>query len=70
VMSFGPGGPGATEGYDLDSLPPEQVRALAAEIHMDLGSRLVMLAEAPMEFTGRMVGVRDGKLVLSADEVA
>ncbi|MBM2811834.1 MAG: 3-ketoacyl-ACP reductase, partial [Chloroflexi bacterium] len=32
VMSFGPGGPGATEGYDLDSLPPEQVRALAAEI--------------------------------------
>ena len=70
VMSFGPGGPGAVKGHDLDSLPPEQVRTLAAEIHMDLGSHLVMLAEAPMEFTGRMVGVREGKLVLNSDEKA
>src|SRR4030095_15198261 len=59
VMSFGPGGPGAVKGYDLASLPPEQVQALANEVHLDLGSHLVMLAEAPMDFTGRMVGVRD-----------
>jgi NAD(P)-dependent dehydrogenase (short-subunit alcohol dehydrogenase family) len=69
VMSFGPGGPGASKGYDLDTLPPDQMQALAAEIDLELGGKLVKLAEAPLEFTGRMVGVRDGQLALNADEV-
>jgi NAD(P)-dependent dehydrogenase (short-subunit alcohol dehydrogenase family) len=69
VMSFGPGGPGAVKGYNADKMSPEEVQALADQVHLDLGNQLVMLAEAPLEFTGRMVGVKDGKLVLAADEV-
>jgi hypothetical protein len=69
VMSVGPRGPGATKGDDLDALPPEQVQALAGEIDLELGGKLVKLAEAPLEFTGRTVGVRDVQLALNADEV-
>jgi 3-oxoacyl-[acyl-carrier protein] reductase len=71
VMSFGPGGPGAYRpGVYTATMSPEQLRALAAEIDMYLGQRLVALAEAPMEFTGRMVMVRDDKLALAPDEVS
>jgi NAD(P)-dependent dehydrogenase (short-subunit alcohol dehydrogenase family) len=65
IMSFGPGGPG---GARSDAMTPAQVRDTAAQIDLNLGMRVVMLAEAPMEFTGRMVTVRDGKLALAADE--
>ncbi len=60
VVSFGPGGPGGET--------PDEVRASAAKINMDLGMRVVAAAEAPMELTGRMVSVRDGKLALAPDE--
>lgn len=71
VMSFGPGGPGAHRpGVDPANMSPQQLRALAAEIDMYLGQRLVALAEAPMEFTGRMVTVRDDRLALTPDEVS
>ena len=36
---------------------------------MDLGMRVVMAAEAPMELSGRMIAVREGKLGLAADEI-
>jgi NAD(P)-dependent dehydrogenase (short-subunit alcohol dehydrogenase family) len=66
IISFGPGGPG---GDRADALTPAEVRAVAAEIDLNLGNRVVLLAEAPMNLTGRMVTVRDGKLTLAADEV-
>ncbi len=69
VMSFGPGGPQAGHGYDLDNLPPEKVQELAAEIDLDLGNKLVALADAPLEYNGRMVAVKDGKLQLAPDEI-
>jgi NAD(P)-dependent dehydrogenase (short-subunit alcohol dehydrogenase family) len=62
IVAFGPGGPGGET--------PEEVRDLAAQINMDLGMRVVMAAEAPMELSGRMVAVRDGKLGLAPDEIA
>jgi NAD(P)-dependent dehydrogenase (short-subunit alcohol dehydrogenase family) len=68
IMSFGPGGPGGDSGA-ADAMTPDQVQEIAAQVDMNLGKRVVMLAEAPMEFTGRMVTVRDGKLALVSDEV-
>ena len=50
-------------------MTPDEVRAAAAEIDLNLGNRVVMLAEAPMEFSGHMVRVHDGKLALAPDEV-
>jgi NAD(P)-dependent dehydrogenase (short-subunit alcohol dehydrogenase family) len=61
VVAFGPGGPGGQT--------PEENVALAAQINLDLGMKLVLAAQAPMSMTGRMVDVRDGRLVLAADEL-
>jgi NAD(P)-dependent dehydrogenase (short-subunit alcohol dehydrogenase family) len=61
IVAFGPGGPAGES--------PEEVRASAAEINMDLGMRVVAAAEAPMTLTGRAVAVRDGVLGLAPDEV-
>jgi NAD(P)-dependent dehydrogenase (short-subunit alcohol dehydrogenase family) len=69
IMSFGPGGPGGDQAR-ADAMTPEEVRAVAAQIDTNLGQRVVMLAEAPMEFTGRMVTVRDGALAFARDEVS
>jgi 3-oxoacyl-[acyl-carrier protein] reductase len=66
IMSFGPGGPGGESNREMTA---EEVRTEAAKIDMQLGMRLVIAADAPMELSGRMVTVRDGKLVLAADEV-
>lgn len=68
VVSFGPGGPGAGR-PDQATMSPEEVRAEAARIDTDLGQRVVAVAEAPMELTGRMVTVRDGKVLPMPDEV-
>ena len=69
IMSFGPGGPGG-ERPDRDTMTPAEVRAVAGQVDVELGKRVMMLSEAPMEFTGRMVTVREGKLALTSDEVA
>ena len=61
VIAFGPGGPRGNT--------PEEIRDSAAQIDMDLGMRVVLAAEAPMELSGRMVAVRNGKLGLAADEI-
>ena len=61
IIAFGPGGPGGET--------PEEVQDRAARIDMELGMRVVLAAEAPMELSGRMVSVRDGKLGLAADEI-
>ena len=61
VVSFGPGGPAGES--------PEEVRTNASQIDTELGMRVVLAAEAPMELTGRMVSVKDGKLGLAADEI-
>lgn len=61
VIAFGPGGPAGET--------PEEIRNSAAQIDMELGIRVVAAAEAPMELSGRMVSVRDGKLGLAADEI-
>lgn len=61
IIAFGPGGPGGET--------PEEVRDRAAQIDMALGMHVVLAAEAPMELSGRMVAVRDGKLGLAADEI-
>jgi NAD(P)-dependent dehydrogenase (short-subunit alcohol dehydrogenase family) len=61
VVAFGPGGPGGKT--------PEENVALAAQINLELGMKLVLAAQAPMSMSGRMVDVRDGQLVLAADEL-
>jgi NAD(P)-dependent dehydrogenase (short-subunit alcohol dehydrogenase family) len=61
IVAFGPGGPAGEA--------PEEVRESAAQIDTDLGMKVVLAAEAPMELTGRMVAVRDGKLGLASDEL-
>ena len=65
VMAMGPG----EQLFSDRSLTPEEVRVRAAEIDMELGRRFVIAAEAPMEMSGRMVMVRDGKVVPVPDEV-
>ncbi|MEA2641588.1 MAG: hypothetical protein QOF51_2982 [Chloroflexota bacterium] len=65
IMAMGPG----EQLFSDPSLTPEEVRARAAKIDMELGRRFVIAAEAPMEMSGRMVMVRDGKVVPVADEV-
>lgn len=61
VVAFGPGGPAGDA--------PEEVRESAARIDIELGMKVVLAAEAPMELSGRMVAVRDGELGLASDEV-
>jgi len=65
IMAMGPG----EQRFSDRSLTPEEVAERATEIDMDLGKRFVIAAEAPMEMSGRMVMVRDGKVVPTADEV-
>ena len=65
IMAMGPG----EQRFSDRSLTPEEVAERATEIDMDLGRRFVIAAEAPMEMSGRMVMVRDGKVVPTADEV-
>ena len=62
VIAFGPGGPAGET--------PEDVRATAAQVDLELGMKVVLAAEAPMELSGRMVAVRDGKLGLASDELS
>lgn len=61
VVAFGPGGPAGDT--------PDEVRADAARINLELGMRVVLAAEAPLALTGRAVAARDGVLGLAADEV-
>jgi hypothetical protein len=51
------------------SLTPEEVAERAAMVDMDLGKRFTIAAAGPMELSGRMVQVRDGKVVPVPDEV-
>jgi NAD(P)-dependent dehydrogenase (short-subunit alcohol dehydrogenase family) len=60
IVAFGPGGPAGED--------PEEVRASAAQIDLELGMKVVLAAEAPMSLSGRMVAVRDGVLGLASDE--
>ena len=57
------------EATNLLRMEGRKVAERALEIDMDLGKRFVIAAEAPMEMSGRMVMVRDGKVVPTADEV-
>jgi len=81
IVSMGPGGstttqavqrpepePGGVWGGIVTEDSPEWARKSASAVHVDeVGDRYVIAAEAPMEFSGSQVQVRDGKLEVASD---
>jgi len=72
IMSMGPGG------EELDdprrgiatAESPEDAKANMRPVEAVVGNRFILAADAPMQFSGHMVQIRNGQVVLAPDEQA
>ena len=72
VMSMGPGGEelnDARRGVATHEAP-EEAKPHMRPVEAVVGNRFIIAAEAPMEFSGHMIQIRNGKVVLAPDEQA
>ena len=70
IMSMGPGGEELTDSRRgiATAESPEETKGNMRPVEEVVGNRFIIAAEAPMEFSGHMVNIRDGKVVLAPDE--
>jgi NAD(P)-dependent dehydrogenase (short-subunit alcohol dehydrogenase family) len=70
IMAMGPGGEELNDprrGIATHEAP-EEAKQHMRPVEDVVGNRFIIAAEAPMEFSGHMVQIRNGKVVLAPDE--
>lgn len=70
IMSMGPGGEELNDSRRgiATHEAPEDARARMRLVEDVVSNRFIIASEAPMEFSGHMVQIRNGKVVLAPDE--
>ena len=72
IMSMGPGGEELNDSRRgvATAEAPEEAKPNMRPVEEVVSNRFIIAAEAPMEFSGHMVQIRSGKVVLAPDEQA